>query len=291
MIRYSFKITFLIFLLLFFSSCGNIDRNELYSKLNKDQNKQTSTQEKKSKSDNQQSVDSPFASIKNLIEASQKGDISDVEYICYGDSLRSYSEYQNQYVFEDIKDELNNYNVKSINLSVTGLELKEALNPKHKGYWQNIVQKIANNGSTTILDISLGLNDYPDRNDFRDINSSVIDEEAYENAILDIKSNLETIIKNIKKDRPKTKIILTIPSRVYYDLDMDNEIADNLSKFYKELSKKYDIPYIDIPNEVMPLEEINLDWYVKRDGKQDYTHLRKEIQDKIADLILSKILP
>jgi lysophospholipase L1-like esterase len=201
----------------------------------------------------------PFKNVKNLIKKSQDSKIENATYICFGDSTRSYSHYQNQYIFEDIKYRLNDYGINSINASVTGLKAKDAS-------WSDVVNKIPSDGSTTILNISLGLNDYGDYSSEQ------------------IKYSLENIIKNIRSKREGTNFILTIPNRVYYNKDY---MSYELSRIYKELSSEFNIPYIDVPNEAMPLSELSLDWY--REG--DQTHLKRAGQDRIAELILSKILP
>jgi lysophospholipase L1-like esterase len=201
----------------------------------------------------------PFKNAKNLIKKSQNKEIEGATYICFGDSTRSYSHYQNQYIFEDIKYRLNDYGINSINASVSGLKARDAS-------WSDIVEKIPSDGSTTILDISLGLNDYGDYSSDQ------------------IKYSLESIIQNIKSRKPGTNFILTIPNRVYYNKDY---MSDVLSQVYRDLSSEFNIPYIDVPNEAMPLDDLSLDWY--REG--DQTHLKRAGQDRIAQLILSKILP
>ncbi len=211
------------------------------------------------------SYDPSFSSIRDLIANAHT---EDVTYICYGDSTRSVSHYQNQYVFENVKDALNGFGVNSINAAVTGIRAKDAADDSFVdgNNWIDIAHMIPDDGAHTILDISLGINDYDE----------VPDEE--------IKSALKKIITSIRTTKPNTHFILTVPSRVYYS---PQNMSDGLIAIYKELSNELSIPMINVPEEAMPLDELTLSWY--REG--DQTHLTPESQRKIANLILSKILP
>jgi hypothetical protein len=215
--------------------------------------------------------DGSFSSIQSLIAASKNGTFSDVRYICYGDSTRSVSEYENQYVFEYVKEALSAYNVTAINKSITGILARDAANSSflyggRAASWVSIVNTIEGNGIHTIVDICLGLNDYGE----------------YSND--QIKEYLRTVITSIRDRKPYTHFILTVPSRTYYDKeDMSNELIS----IYRELSNELSIPMINVPRDAMPLDELTLGWY--RSG--DQTHLTRESQRKIANLILSKILP
>ncbi len=212
--------------------------------------------------------DPSFSTIRKLISNAHSNDLT---YICFGDSTRSVSQYNNHYVFENIKNALSAYGITSINKSVTGVYVKQAAGgvtdepALPTAHWSNIEKEISGNGATTIVNIALGLNDYSD---------------GYANVT--IKADIQTVITSIRKTKPNTHFILTVPSRTFYDKD-----SDNLLTIYRELSDELGIPYINVPDEAMPLDELSLDWYLSG----DQTHLTQESQDKISDLILSKILP
>jgi PKD repeat protein len=215
--------------------------------------------------------DRSFSSIQSLIAASKDGTFSDVRYICYGDSTRSVSEYENQYVFEYVKSTLSQYHVTSINKSITGILARDAANASflyggREASWVSIVNSIEGDGIHTIVDISIGLNDYGE----------------YSND--QIKDFIRTVITSIRNKKPYTHFILTVPSRTYYDRE---NMSNGLISIYRELSNELSIPMINVPRDAMPLDELTLDWY--RSG--DQTHLTRESQRKIANLILSKILP
>jgi hypothetical protein len=94
---------------------------------------------------------------------------------------------------------------------------------------------------------------------------------------------LDKIISSIRGKKPKVHFILTVPNRVYYNLE---QISNEMISIYSSLSDKYHYPMIDIPDEAMPLDEVSLSWY--RDG--DQTHLKRSAQERIARVILSKII-
>ncbi len=206
--------------------------------------------------------DGSFAPIKRLIHSGH------ATYIMVGDSTRSYHPvYQNQYVFETIKAGLSPYGVKCINKAQTGMKAKEFADASSSRFdWHEVANMIEGDGSTTIIDLSLGINDYDD-----------IDSEN------SLEYNLEKIIDSIRSRKPKVHFILTVPNRVYYSPE---SMTDKFESIYRDLANRYNFPLIDIPNEAMPLDEISLSWY--RDG--DQTHLKRPAQERIARVILSKII-
>lgn len=207
--------------------------------------------------------DDTFSSIHYLIENAH---VHNTTYICYGDSTRSYSEYNNHHVFENIQDALIPYGVSSINKSVTGISAKDASRSSFTyTNWSDIRDMISGDGKTTIVDISLGINDD-------------------ESSDSQLKHNLKNIILSIRETKPNTHFILTVPSRTFYNTTYKSE---RFITIYSELSNELNIPYINVPDEAMPLDQLTLDWY--RPG--DQTHLTQESQRKISNLILSTILP
>ena len=208
------------------------------------------------------SYDVSFSTIRNLI-ANNSG----VTYICYGDSTRSNSQYNNHYVFENIKDSLSAYGVSSINKSVTGIRASDAANSSSPyTNWSDLLYIIDGSGENTILDISLGINDFDE----------IPDEQ--------IKNHLKKIVTSIRASKPYTHFILTVPSRTLYDAE---GMSNRLITIYRSLSTELQIPYINVPAEAMPLSQLSSDWYIQG----DYTHLTQNIQRNISNLILSKIRP
>ncbi len=214
--------------------------------------------------------DPSFSTIRKLISNAHSNDLT---YICFGDSTRSVSQYNNHYVFENVKNALSSYGVSAINMSVTGLYAKQAAGgladegiPSIED-WSDVVAVISGTGESTILNISsIGLNDY----------------DEFTNA--EIKSDIKKVITLIREQKPNTHFILTVASRTYYDqINMSNALIS----IYRELSQELNIPYINVPQEAMPMNQMTIDWYLAG----DQTHLSIAGQKRVSDLILSKILP
>jgi len=258
-------------LLLFFIGCGDTNNpvNDLTVEDDIGTLLETSTDiEVKASDTPTYPYDASFSTIQSLIS---NADSTGLTYICYGDSTRT-DVYENHYVFENVKEGLASHNVSAINMSVTGIYAKQAAGGMADGIrsssdWSKVAQAISGTGATTILNISsIGLNDY----------GEFSNEE--------IKSDIKKVITLIRGQKPNTHFILTVPSRTYYDAE---NMSNALISIYQDLSNELSIPYINVPDEAMPLDELTLDWY--RPG--DQTHLARDIQVVIANLILSKILP
>ena len=211
-----------------------------------------------SKKSQPQQFSGKFAKAKSII-ASHDG-----QYICVGDSTRAYSEYNNHYVYEKIKDTLGGYGIESINKAYAGITAKEYAS---KWYFDDLIGSIDGDGSKSIVDISLGIND------------------QWHDSSNEIKNSLERLISKIRTAKPNVAIILTVPNRVYFNKE---QLSNEFISIYKSLSSEFGYPMIDIPHEAMPLDELSSSWY-RGDG--DNTHLASWPQSKIADVILSKILP
>lgn len=209
--------------------------------------------------------ESNFSEIQNLISSTK-----DVTYICFGDSTRAEFPFENHFVFENIKSALTAYNVSSINKSIRGQSARKASNSSSpETNWSDLKEIIPADGENTIINISLGIND---------------DDSTKQ----ELKDYLEKIITSIRESKPKTHFILTVPSRTLHSLLFTPQ---RFISIYKGLSKELKIPYINVPEEAMPLDEnykLDKDFWFR---PSDDTHLTKEGQDKISDLILSKILP
>ena len=258
-------------LLLFFIGCGDTNNpvNDLTVEDDIGTLLETSTDiEVKASDTPTYPYDASFSTIQSLIS---NADSTGLTYICYGDSTRT-DVYENHYVFENVKEGLASHNVSAINMSVTGIYAKQAAGGMADGIssssdWSKVAQAISGTGATTILNISsIGLNDY----------GEFSNEE--------IKSDIKKVITLIRGQKPNTHFILTVPGRTYYDAE---NMSNALISIYQDLSNELSIPYINVPDEAMPLDELTLDWY--RPG--DQTHLARDIQVVIANLILSKILP
>jgi hypothetical protein len=225
-----------------------------------------------------------FADIKNLIQNSKDG-LIDATYILVSDDTRSgdlspfddpTSPYSGGYLFDLLLDTLSDYGVDA-NLyardkhTISEFKDENSSSPT----WEDVVNIIPDDGNTTIVDISLGIND---------LNS--------DDANIDtIKTNLQNAIENIKDHKPNTHFILTMPVRKYSpsNIQKSYQEAAILSSVYKQVSSQMNIPLIDTMDELIPnYSQLNSDWYLK--DSSGY-HLNKEGQQILSDYILEKIMP
>jgi hypothetical protein len=210
--------------------------------------------------------DGTFDDIKLLIKRSASKGIEGVKYICVGDSTRAVSKHNGEHLFMELRRELYNYDVQTVLLARAGHTAKEFLEGTRTPTWMEVVSYIDGDGRDTIVDISLGINDYWDK-DFYFI------------------EYIKAAILKIREQKPNTHFMLTMPNRAYNDDYMTTDIQND----YYQLSRELGIPLVDVVGELMPTKEATpYSWY-RDDGF--YVHLSLEGQHQVARLILSKILP
>jgi hypothetical protein len=225
---------------------------------NENQNKQTPVQP---------TYDGSFLAIHQLISNASQGLINNATYICVGDSTRAESKYQGQYLFYTLRDSLKQYHVKSYLLAKAGHEVKRFVDESNSPTWRDTVALIPGNGENTIVDISLGINDYWNMNPTT------------------IKPNLRTAINKIRSKKPHTHFILTMPDRIYNNEKMTND----LRLIYIELAQEMHLPLNNVVDGVMPEQSSTpYSWY-RNDGFN--VHLSREGQRVVAQFILGNILP
>ena len=220
---------------------------------------------------------SGFEKIRSLIEKAATGELNDVVYICVGDSTRADDYYYGGgYLFELISKELSKYNVNSRLQAVSGYTAKEYARGVYYPSWTDTVSEIPGDGSDAIVDISLGIND-----------------ARYYGALgkaENIKSYLKDAMDKILSYKPKTNFMLTMPNRMIgYD-----DLVKEYEKAYEELAKERNLPLVDT-RVIFDTGYPNWDLYRDMDahdyGANKRIHLSKLGQKKVAELILSKILP
>jgi hypothetical protein len=212
-------------------------------------------------------VTGQFDSIRELILDSKYGLVNDATYICVGDSTRAISDHEGQYLFFEIRDKLNEYNVNSILQARRGHRARQFLDQSASPTWSEVVANIPGDGDHAIVDISLGINDI----------------WAYGPS--PIKSDLKSAILNIKAQKPLTKFLLSMPNRFYFNQQDTNSIK----AIYEELSEELNIPLNNVVQELMPTqEETQFSWY-RDDGLG--VHLSLSGQHLVAQFILGNILP
>ncbi len=211
--------------------------------------------------------DGTFTAIHTIISDANQNLISDATYICVGDSTRAESRYEGQYLFYTLDDTLRQYNITSHLLARAGHQALEFNNQTAYPTWRDAVSYIPQDGDHTIVDISLGINDYWEQHPER------------------IKRDLKDAILKIKSQKPKTHFLLTVPNRAYNN----NEMTLFLRNIYEELSLELHIPLNNLIDGLMPSQEATpYSWY-RNDGFN--VHLSREGQRVVAAFILKNLLP
>ncbi len=207
---------------------------------------------------------SPLEQIRALIKS------GNATYLCVGDSTRSNDPtYDNGHIVEMIRDALAPYGVKVKNISVTGILLKEVVEHRwDRLNMDTIVSEIAGDGSHTIVDIDLGINDYGEFTQ-------------------KIDANMRKLVQTLLAKKPKVHILLEVPGRTYYDKE---EMSNFFIRTYKRIAEDYHLAFLDIPTHAMPLDKLDLSWYRITNGRQDQTHLSMKGQKIVAHYIISQLL-
>ncbi len=220
-------------------------------------------------------VDNSFAAVKNLIAS------GNATYFCVGDSTRASeasvyynpnSTYHSEFVYPVIKNALDDYNVTSYLYARQGHEAKQFNLETEHPTWRDVVNQAPGNGSTTIVDISLGINDL-----FSQANN-------YDGTVADIKRDLQEAIAKIRQQKPSILIVLTMPNPKD-PAQADAVIQSNILKTaYLELSSELNLPLIDVMGEL----NFTHDMY-----KIDlvHFHLIQAAQVQVGELVKEKILP
>jgi hypothetical protein len=231
-----------------------------------------------------------FAEIKQLLQDSKDGLVSDVTYICVGDSTRAVNEDTHaEHLFNTISARLDNYNVKSILKARGSHTLKQFLDESNTPTISDVIKNIPGNGSTTILDMSLGYNDFP--YDIFDDNSVP---NPSDREIIDmIKERLIEAIDKILRAKPNTHIYLTSPNPNF----SWSRPTEDVQQAYREVAEEKDLPFVDFVSNIMK-GSVSYDnkpeyvkWYIHlENGAYDQVHFSTYGLDKIANYIFSKIL-
>ena len=224
-----------------------------------------------------------FAKIKRIIASSKTG--TRATYICVGDSTRAISDVTNaQRLFNSLKSKLDTYKVRSILEARGGHTLKEFLDGSKKPTISKVISDIPGDGSSTILDMSLGYNDFPYEDKPTDSDENSITKM--------IKDRLIEAIDKILKAKPNTTIYLTSPNP-NYDWGLPTRAVQSA---YHQVANKKNLPFADFVTDIMggyvgQGNEYD-DWYIGFiDGKRDGVHFSSMGLDKVSNYLLGKILP
>ncbi len=217
--------------------------------------------------------------LKNLIKSGE------ATYICVGDSTRAIdvSGYDGGHVFETVKGALSVYGVKSLLFAKHGYTARNFNNEKVGVVWfdwNEIKNSIPNDGATTIVDITLGINDIRYYNDHN------------------ISNDLSKAILKIRNEKPKTNFLLTMPNKIVSQKAHFEEKSKLISKAYFKVSQDLGLPIIDVMGELfsgyyddsMYRSADGVD-YANETGSDTRIHLSRKGQSAVAELILDRLLP
>ena len=210
-------------------------------------------------------------------------------YICVGDSTRDIAPagFDGGHVFEAVRSALNTYGVTSILYAKHGYTARDFNNEKDGVVWfdwRDIEKIIPSTGETTIVDITLGINDVRYYND--------------EGSEHNIYADLSSAILKIKKEKPNTMFLLTMPNKIVSEQADYAEKSDFISHAYFRLSQDLSLPLIDTMGELfsgaydesMYRTADGVD-NAKNSGSDTRLHLSLVGQAAVAELILDRLLP
>lgn len=232
-----------------------------------------------------------FAAIQDLIFDAELGLQSDVTYIMIGDSTRVYTYYNNivnhsEAIFEEVNATLSNYNVASHLVAQGGLAFKTFLGEQYDASdtinFVNIseaIDKIPRDGSTTIVDMSLGANDFSRLNEYYQSISGWEPERIHD----DLKDIMNKTIDTLLTAKPNLHIMLTSPNPM--DWESGSAVYQGV---YVEVAAERQLPFANFVDEIMPAHstEAFYTWY------NDNIHFNQTIGlPAVSSFILKKILP
>ena len=262
------------------------DYKVIYSVSDKAGNISKVTRDVKVVQDTQDAPDviSSLENIQALIKGSKDATISDVTFIAVGDSIRSDDElFKNGEIYKTLSSKLKEYDVATQLQAQSGHTIKwwGQDTPPTKDSdnnaitWKNYkdtINLIPNDGSTTIISFSLGINDarYFDKDE--------------------IKNDLKIAYDKIVAAKPNVTFLLTMPHKM---VGLDKE-SKSVITAYEEFAKEQNLPLLNVAKDLFNSKE-DLSLYRDADsveyGSNVRIHLSSKGQTLISSYILSKILP
>jgi len=194
----------------------------------------------------------PFYAIRSILS------LENSTYICVGDSTRADdSHFKNDKIFKSVSTALG-AGVNSILEAYPGVRAKDWAKDSIDG----LINQIPDSGDTTVINISLGINDARVG-------------ATKESLLLDLTSGIDKILAK----KPDTYIMLTMPN------SMIGINSNSYIKAYKELSKDY--PMIDT-EDIFASKDLSL--YRADDASEYGDNIRIHLSSKGQKLISDKII-
>jgi len=245
------KISFLLCLSILVVGCGSDNYDGL--KKDKQRDSQSITNTPSSNSATSKSSDKKESAKKHQEQKPKKKIYKKPSrniYISVGDSTRASF---GQYVYKVVSSRLTELGYKTKLMAKHGYKLSQFAYGEGYPDVYDVINSINGDGSKTIVNISLGINDYHT--------------SGYE-----IKELLESAIRKIKDAKPNTLIVLTTPNRLLYNSDHTHDI----DVAYSEVSSEFGLKLIWAGHDLSSN-------YYRADG----VHPNESGQKRIANEVLS----
>ncbi len=235
-------------------------------------------------------IDTPATNlndVKRLFSASKAGEISKLTYIVVGDSTRAISNTNNsQLYFENLNNRLSKFPVNAVLMARGSHELKQFLEGSEYPTIDGVIATIPNSGESTIIDFSLGVNDFFELNEERIAKNlgGFRENRAWFKQV--IKDRLVESVDKIQMAKPEATIMLVTPN----PLKQWEDVTHLMVEIYKEVAYEKNLPLANFVNDKMEngnsTEDGEFDdWY--RDG----IHFSDKALNILSEYILGKILP
>ena len=205
-------------------------------------------------------IQTPLTKVHNLIKRGNS------HYVVVGDSTRA--SFGASLIFTNIRNAFQKYNLKVSLNAQGGYSVSQFLNPALNQYphYKKVINLIQGNGNTSIVDISLGVNDIS-----RNTSSK------------ELERLIKKAIRLIKDAKPKTTFLLTSPN-AFLNNKTNTEKTINA---YRNLSNELNIPLINFHDNIYSNYTRTQQQALYRDG----IHYSKHGTEVQANYIVNQLKP
>jgi len=206
----------------------------------------------------------PLTKVHNLIKRGHS------HYIVVGDSTRA--SFDAPLIAKNIRNAFAKYNLEVSLNAQGGYRVEQFINPALSQYphYKKVINLIQGNGSTTIVDMSLGVNDIGSSN-------------GHHSSTKELERLIKKAIALIKGAKPQTTFVFTSPNAF-----LNNQIYTNRTMTaYRNLSQELGIPFINFHDNVY----VNYTRAQQQALYRDGIHYSKHGTEVQADYIINQLRP